>query len=205
MNIIAECGCNWHSLDEAKLMIRKAHDIGCWAAKFQLFSEQYAEAHHLPRYLSLSKGSADFLFDCGNDAGIEVFFTPFDVERVEWCEEIDVNYYKIRFADRNNKELIDRVDLTDKPFFISSDKSMGYLEGIDLYCVPTYPANIADYDNEAIMYFTSISDHTADLRLLKISKFYGFEWFEKHVKLNDNCLESAWSVTFEELAEVLQE
>jgi len=203
MNIIAECGCNWHSLDEAKLMIQKAHDIGCWAAKFQLFSEQYAEAHHLPRYLSLSKGSADFLFDCGNDAGIEVFFTPFDVERVEWCEEIGVKYYKIRFADRNNEELIDCVDLTDKVFFISSDKVMDYLEGITLYCIPKYPAKAEDYDNECIMYFKGVSDHTNDLRLLKVCNVYGFEYFEKHVKLDDDCLESAWSVTFEQLAEAL--
>jgi len=38
---------------------------------------------------------------------------------------------------------------------------------------------------------------------LKIGKILNFGWVEKHVKLNDDCLESEWSVNIDDLGEVI--
>ena len=73
-----------------------------------------------------------------------------------------------------------------------------------LYCVPSYPATIKDYLCNELFDIESVSDHTIDLRLFEISQMLGFNYFEKHMCLDKNCLESAWSSTFQELKEVLK-
>ena len=212
MRVIAECGVNWRNFEEALLMIKKAKEAGCWAAKFQLFTEEVAP--NLPKHLYLTHGQAEMLFDTGkHEVGIEVFFTPMFLEAVDWCEAIGVNYYKIRFKDRNNQELIDRIKQTKKIYFISMELEdnphfgHGYEQRKVLFCKPFYPCGISEYIFNNSIIFDGISDHTKDLELFKLTSKFSvlntFEYFEKHVKLDDDCIESAWSVTFEELAEVL--
>jgi len=191
-------------------MIQKAKDAGCWAAKFQLFTKK--EAPSLPKHLYLSHGQAEMLFDAGkHEVGIEVFFTPMFDEAVEWCEQIGVNYYKIRYADNENISICNSCWKTDKPTFISVGEKYrddwGWKEYnlIPLFCVPKYPAHIIDYiDMKDWDYFQGISDHTPDLQLYHLIGLPNIEYFEKHVKLDDNCIESAWSVTFEQLKEALK-
>jgi len=65
MKVIAECGVNWHGFDEAILMIKKAKEVGCWAAKFQLFTKEVAP--NLPEHLYLQKMDAEVLFNYGVD------------------------------------------------------------------------------------------------------------------------------------------
>lgn len=208
MRVIAECGVNWRSFDEARLMIQKAKDAGCWAAKFQLFTKK--EAPNLPEHLYLSHGQAEMLFDTGkHEVGIEVFFTPMFLEAVDWCEQIGVNYYKIRYTDRHNKKLLKKIRKTKKFTMISMNleeikkKYKNFLWYLPLFCVPKYPADLYDYYQGWL--FDGYSDHTPDLTLLK--DMFSMPWikvFEKHVKLDENCIESAWSVTFEQLKEVLK-
>jgi len=209
MKIIAECGVNWRSLEEAFLMIKKAKEVGCWAAKFQLFKPSQIDKK-LPLDLYLTKEDAKLLFVYGKSIGQEVFFTPMFLEAVEWCEEIGVNYYKVRYKDRSNFNLINKIKDTLKPYFrsINNDYSVG-IDEIPLFCIPKYPAKLIDYLFEGSNEYRGISDHTSDLELLKLfyEKYEGWDndrYFEKHVKLDDDCIESDWSVTFEALAEVLK-
>ena len=219
MKIIAECGCNWRNFDDVWDMIIKAKEIGCWGVKFQLFTKK--EAPNLPKHLYLTKERARILFEYGKGQGIEVFFTCMFPEAVDWCELIGVNYYKIRYADRNNKELQRKIVDTNKPFFMSflpfGSGGVIWRKMIILNCIPEYPALLEKYTAWKDMLYThghGVSDHTSDLELLKLTKNNKFVklwdeegydyYFEKHVKLNDDCLESAWSCTFEELEEVLK-
>ena len=102
MKIIAECAINWDTLEEAKLMISKCKDLGLFAAKFQLYNEESLEGIEDPKVKEyclkrmLSFGQAHELFNYGKSIGQEVFFTPSFEKAVDWCEEIGVNYYKIR-------------------------------------------------------------------------------------------------------------
>ena len=218
MKVIAECGCNWKDFDEVWDMIIKAKEIGCWAVKFQLFTEK--EAPNLPKILYLTKERAKVIFEFGKGQGIEVFFTPMFLEVVDWCEEIGVSMYKIRYKDQNNLELVNKI-FNDKELlfdtekvFISTDYPNLYhrLGFIPFSCVSKYPAKFEDYymirRHFEETHYRGISDHTPNFQLLR----YALKWehliegdyyFEKHVCLTKDCLESAWSVTFEQLAEVL--
>lgn len=208
MKVIAEIGCNFKDMTEAKEMIKKCHEVGVDLVKFQLFSRRYALDNKIPVYLSLEFDQAKELFDYGKSIGQEVFFTPFDVERVSWCKDIGVKYIKVRFADRFNKGLINTVIKTKIPWFLSVRVAISdYSEPELLYCVPNYPATIWNY-LENIPTFESYSDHTPDLRLMKILKTIDkdnnlFNYVEKHVKLREDCLESKWSVFIEDLGEVI--
>ena len=207
MKIIAECGINWRNLKEAKLMIKKSKEVGCWATKFQLFTKK--EAPNLLFRLYLRKWEVAELFNYGKEIGQEVFFTPMYLKAIDWCEDIGVNYYKIRFKDwfENNDKLIAKIMETKKPTFISLNKTVlpRPLHKF-LFCVPEYPAYELDYFDSRkniIPFFNGISDHTKSTDIIR---YFGpeVEYIEKHVKLNDDCPESDWSVTFEELAEVLK-
>ena len=218
MKVIAECGCNWRSLEEAFRMIEKASEVGCWAAKFQAFSKEYCWDNNLPVYLSLDYIDVKGLFGYGKKVGIEVFFTPFDVERVQWCEDIGVSLYKIRFADKNDLDIGQSIAKKDKNYLISCQGWDDHVhwninQETRLLCVPKYPASSFDYCQYNLGDFHGISDHTPDMKmyshyleLFKDKPIWkkNFYW-EKHVCLDKNCLEAEWSVTFEELAEVLHQ
>jgi len=216
LKIIAECGCNFKNLKEAKEMIKRSKEIGCWASKFQLFSENEIQGnpyHDFLKTIIFDYEKANELFQYGKSIEQEVFFTPmYYPEAIEICEKIGVNYYKIRCKDSNNEELIDLVDLTDKPFFISYDHEPEkvYLNGIDLLCVPKYPAKFIDYPSNLFRIFNGISDHTSCSCLLEyVLNYKHFTpfwqgYFEKHVKLNNDCLENKWSISFDDLEKVIK-
>ncbi len=213
MKVVGEIGCNWTSIKEAKEMIKKAKESGCWAAKFQLFTKEMAEEVKIPTYLALSKSQAKSLVTFGKYVGINVFFTPMDVERVGWCEELDVDFIKVRFKDNLNRELYKAIKKTRKKAFISINEYndlwqnfVDYKRGSFLYCVPSYPAKISQYDNAFNIAYQGISNHTQDLNLLKKSIIYPeHKYFEIHVKLNKTIpLEDKWSISFKKIEEFLK-
>ena len=213
IKVVAECGCNWKSISEAYEMIKRAKEVGCFAAKFQLFSKEQAKETGTPEFLSLTKKQAYALFSYGYFMDMEVFFTCMNENSVDWCEDFGVKYYKIRYADNANYELYKKVEETKKFTFISTDCPFGimwknlvdYKRGMFLYCVPEYPACISDYDDAFNLGFRGISDHTRTLELLKTAKENKIDYFEKHLKLdNTTPLEDKWSVSFSELKEVLK-
>lgn len=195
-------------------MIRKSKEVGADYVKFQIFKKEHIENH--PQFEKLKEMILDFntvklLFDYGKENGIEIFFTPFFPEAIDWIEKIGVSLYKVRFSDQNNYQLYKRLKKTRKTILVSCQdpKDTLYLNLSNyqknvrfLYCVPKYPAKDKDY-NPLSTDFHGISDHTPNLSLYQNSKDR-FEWFEKHVKLNDACIESNWSVSFDELKEVLK-
>lgn len=231
MIIICENGCNFKDIKEAKLMIKRAKEITDKTgvktlSKFQIFNESNIrdanpEYQEFLRSITLDYEKAKELFEYGKSIKQEVFFTPMFLEAVDWCEYIGVNYYKIRFKDQDNLELIDYIfnDMellfTTEKIFISTDSPNLYhrLGFIPFSCVPKYPAKFEDYysirRHFEKTYYQGISDHTPDFELLE----YALKWehlredvyyFEKHVCLTKDCLESQWSSTFKELEEVLE-
>lgn len=209
MKIIAECGVNWKDIAEAKEMIKKCRSHGIDLVKFQLFSKLYAEVNKIPVYLSVEFDQAKELFEYGKSIGQEVFFTPFDTERVGWCEKIGVKWYKVRYVDNNNLNIIIAITQTNKPYFISVHPNkpirMGQTNDWVLNCIPEYPARLYDYlKYDVFLRGEGISDHTPDLTLIKMAKQSIFNrWIEKHVKLRQDCLETKWSVFIDDLGKVI--
>lgn len=208
MKIICEAGCNFKDLGEAKLFIDKSKELGLFATKFQLYNEELIKEHKEYRFLSsiqLSWGSACELFEYGKEIGQEVFFSCMFEEAIDWCNSLNIKYCKIRHKDQYNYSLLWKAFLSNMICFISTDYFIPFRTNfIPFFCIPKYPASIKDYQLPKNVFYQGISDHTSNLQLLKnIIQEKRLNYFEKHMKLNDDCLESEWSVTFEELAEVL--
>lgn len=219
MKIIVECGCNFSTMAEAKKMIKKAKEINAFLCKFQIYNEGIIKDHLEQEFLKnimIDKERAKILVDYGKEIGQEVFFSCMTSEGIEWCEEIGVHYYKIRFFDNRNLILYRRIKKTKVPIFISCQAPKDtiyynmskYQKRIKfLYCVPKYPAKLNSYTGDMLWYgFKGISDHTPDLKLFIMLKDSDqLDYFEMHVKLKDTIpIEDKWSKTFQELNEVLK-
>ncbi|KKL47846.1 hypothetical protein LCGC14_2331460 [marine sediment metagenome] len=204
MNIIAEFGVNWKSREQAFFMMGQAFALGIKFIKFQLFKEE--QVPEAVRDMVITEEFARELVETGRTYGQEVFFSVFYPEAVDICERIGVKYYKVRYADNTNMDLLNKIWATKKIYFISIDNTILSKRAISLKCIPQYPAKERDY-YPITKEFLGISDHTSDLELFKTCNSFNQEldldWFEMHVKLDDNCYESKWSKSFEELREVL--
>lgn len=170
------------------------------------------------RKMYIGKGRAKYLFKYAKKHGIEVFFSVFYPEAIDICEDIGVNFYKVRFDDRNNITLFRRLKKTkNKTIFVSCQDPFDTLyfnlakfqKNVKfLYVIPKYPANIMDYNKvisgHLYYHFQGISDHTPDIELFKYFNTIKEEcWFEIHVKENNNCFETKWSKSFTKLKEAL--
>jgi len=192
-------------------MIKKSKELNLFATKFQLYNEDTikdSKDYKFLKAIMLDYNKTKELFEYGQSVKQEVFFTPMYLEAVDILEEIGVNYYKIRFKDNNNWELIEKILKIKKQCFISVKNDPHQIPFKSLFCVPKYPATYQDYDIgiENLNLFNGISDHTNTLQLLKECNldFTDKYYFERHMCLDKNCLESAWSSTFQELGEVLK-
>lgn len=211
--LIAEMCLNWTDLNMAKEMIRVTKESGADLAKFQLYNAE--EDKGKPNYEWIKAHELNFdqakeLFDYGVSIGMEVFFTPFGVAYVDWCEKIGVKRYKIacEFRDLNTLAVINK---TKKPVIISSRN--GYIKGYRLddarwlYCVPEYPATITelyniDFGND----FDGFSDHTIGMDAAKIALACGAKIIEKHFVLEHNPQfpDDAWSMDVKDLKELVR-
>ena len=200
--LIAEIGHNHlGNMTLAKKLIRLARENGADLVKFSLYdSKEYPEF----KDTKLSKEQAKMLFDYGNEVGIEVFFSVFDIERVKWCEEIGVKRYKIACSQRNNARLAKAIP-SSSDLIISGDgfEPMVFVRARYLYCVPKYPAMISDVDFDLMKGWDGFSDHTIGLDAAKIALARGAEIIEKHFAIDHKTgIDAEWSMTPSELKEL---
>lgn len=202
IKIICEPAANWEGdLEKAKEFIREAKRLGLFAVKFQMYNEEIISVN--PQYFEylvkciLTEEQAKELFEYGKDIGQEVFFTCMYPEAVNICERIGVNYYKIRFADNQNYEILDKVKQTGKHCLFSDNpckfiiSHRGLKNRSTLLCISEYPAEIFTYfkileenyihfkehDKWIDFPYKGISDHTHGLFLYKY-----IQYKNEHVK-----------------------
>lgn len=213
--IIAEIGQN-HCGDMilAKHLIELAKSNGADLIKFQLYNHNQLYANHpeVPN-VELSKSQAFELFNYGKRAGIEVFFSVFDVERVQWCEELGVHRFKVACSQSTDKRLLGYLKGTESPVIVSMDSlifSSPEISGCNwhyLFCVSKYPAEVKDYlcynSSAYRCYYEGISDHTIGIDTAKIALARGAEIIEKHFCIDHQTgIDAAWSMTPDELKEL---
>ena len=181
-------------------MMGQAFALGIKFIKFQLFKEE--QVPEAVRDMVITEDLARELAETGRTYGQEVFFSVFYPEAVDICERIGVNYYKVRFKDRHNTEILNKILQTKKTTFYSTSDPIYLVDHlIPLLCVPNYPAHFSDYRG----FIThGYSDHTPDFKLYKYARFNKASWFEMHVCMDrETAYEGKWSKSFEELKEVL--
>ena len=124
--IIAEIGQNFNGdIDIAIKLILEAKKNGADIAKFQLYNaKELFSIEGNPWYeyncsTELSYNDAKKLKQVCDDNDIEFMASAFDVERVDWLEDIGVLKHKIASRSIFDQDLISKVLKTNKPTFIS--------------------------------------------------------------------------------------
>jgi len=221
MKIIAECGVNFNSLEQAFEMIEKSKEAGCAYTKFQLYDESVIKDSPLQAELRkrmITRQVAELLVEEGEADGQPVFFTPMFLDAIDWVAEMGCPLIKIRYKDRYNIKLINSALEVGVPVLVSADRHyVAYWRNPQiklLYCVPKYPASLNDYAfiqedfttgaHPGAPVFAGVSDHTKDNFIMAMTRVYGAEFCEVHVMIEGtHPTEEAWSKTFEGVGEFL--
>lgn len=181
-------------------MIRQVREGGADVAKIQLYDagELLGPAW---QYLELDRDQLRSIKDYCDYVGIELMASVFDRTRLEWCEDLGLERYKI--ASRtvvDDPKLCEEILDLGKVTFVSlghwtgSDLPFGHRPTVrHLFCVSNYPALAADLkgfpSNFPAQGLDGYSDHTIgiDWSLLAIAR--GAAVIEKHFTLSKeaNC------------------
>lgn len=206
--VVAECGVNWRSVNEAKRMIEVFKECGADACKFQWYKESLVAGH--PRAEELKKimmtpEIAKELKEYGETIDIEVFWTPMFPQAVDELEKLDLNRYKIRSKDATNISLLKRVLQTGKEVLVSvandrldwgalDDEKARYRVKL-LYCIQRYPAKDEEVhmkyafpalrSYQASVDYVGYSDHTTGITGCITAVAMGAQIVEKHVMLDN--------------------
>lgn len=217
--IIAEIGSNFDgNIKLAYKLIKEAKENNADLVKLQLYStknlQRTPETLVALRKSELSKNLATDLFNYGNDIGVEVFFSVFFPEAVEWCESMGVKRYKLAARQDINDKTSVLVQETKKPVIVSVAPNYNREKGwanpfynIDvLYCLSKYPTPLESlrFNNiDFIFEYQGFSDHTIGLDAAKIAIARGASIIEKHFAIDHKTgVDSAWSMTPSELKEL---
>lgn len=223
--IIAECGVNFTSLTEAKTMIAKAYGANADAVKFQVYDHDNlckvysgGDVERHPLYdelmdIKLGLNELKELKEYADNIGINLLATPMYPEAVEILEELQVDRYKIRYADRYNNELIKKVKATGKPIIISCDEYYMFITKHTniscMFCISKYPPEPSDFKHFPIRFSNNTiigySNHFPSIAPALIAVSRGCQIVEMHVKLEGTqTIDDAVSITFEQLRELVK-
>lgn len=182
------------SIDEIKRMILQCKINGADYVKVQLYSSQKLFQNDDRAFLELTKKEFVEIFNYSKNIGIDLFASVFDEERVDWCEEVGVNLYKIASRSVDDKNLCDKIINTKKKIIISlgmydfKNKKLPYESKnlTYLYCVSKYPTMLSEIEmpNFEDSFFKGFSDHTIGISAAIYAISKGATYIEKHFSNN---------------------
>jgi N-acetylneuraminate synthase/N,N'-diacetyllegionaminate synthase len=223
--IIAEAGVNHNGdTDLAKSLIDVAVKSGADAIKFQTFKTESVvtlcaekaayqkkstgcdeSQYELIRKLELSYDVFLELKHYTEEKKIDFLSTPFDIESVDFLDEIGISAFKIPSGEINNFALLKYISKKHKPIILSTGMSTlgeveqaikviigeGNTEIILLHCVTNYPADVVDVNlramdtmRHAFGYPVGYSDHTLGIVIPIAAVSCGACILEKHFTLD---------------------
>ena len=219
MKIIADISGNHGGfLEKACELIEVAADCGCDYAKFQYYSprEMFDSGNEaLYAKLMVPHNWIDVLFDTARDSGIGLFASVFSGDSVSDLVEFAPPYFKIASPQSTwlpkivYKEIVESVPATT-PIIFSTDSRdyrkmadvIGDHEAFGLYCPAGHPPILRDADFDAFWSgaYDGLSDHSSGLEAPLAFARVGATIIEKHLKLDDNCVDAAFSATPQTMA-----
>ena len=224
--IVAECGLGWTDMDEAIRLIGEMKKAGADAVKFQMFGDEYCDAHPIGDKLRpyiLDTEKMKMLQKEAKRKEIDFFATPYGRKEVVELESIDVPRYKVRHKDATNLSLLKEIQKTGKEVWISVANNTVDWDFVSmyghkvklLYTTPDYPTpdeNLYLSHRFEQAYIPSIrysgfSDHTVGHIACLVAVSRGVKIIEKHVMLSDDpkYIDRAVSITPEEFATMVKE
>ena len=177
IEIIAEIGQNYNGdLQLAKDLICAAKEYGADVAKFQLFDAKKLFSKKGNPWFeyncrnSLDKDDLYFINEVCKENNIEFMASVFDLERIDWLEEINVSRYKIASRSIHDDLLINKLISTKKPLIASLGmwEKEYFPEKLEnhgasfLYCISKYPTEIKELNLGKVDFnsYSGFSDHT---------------------------------------------
>ncbi len=184
--VIAEAGVNHNgSFQIAKELIDIAAEAGADAVKFQKRKLEQTYTKEVVDDPAIAEMGVEYtvsnlkevlltdqqyrkLADYCNQQGIQFLCSPWDVESVDFLEQLDLPLYKIGSPDMTNFILLERLIETGKPLLVSTgmseeneiDCTVNFLRDHDaefalLHCRSTYPA---PYHNLNLEFMNELRD-----------------------------------------------
>ena len=236
VKFIAELGVNHlGNFERALKMIDSAINGGADFLKFQTYkAKKRYDLKTNPKAKEFISNLSEWEFDREKEKdiwsyakkrGAIVFTSPFDLESLDFAEEMGSVAYKIAAFEVNNHELIRGISSTKKPIIIS--RGMCSLEEMDsavnifesygceyiiLHTISSYPTQ--RYDSNIRMIHTlreryncpiGHSDHTRGTDVPPLAVAAGANIIEKHFTINPKLRESdnTFSIDQQELEEIL--
>ena len=224
--LIAEIGANFDgSLEKAKKLIDAAKDAGADCAKFQTFrTEEILSAAGFSRMglkgvhgswgRTVSEVFKDAEFPrpwhkeiaqyCAK-VGIDFSTSPYDVEAVDLCVELDVPFIKIGSGEITWLERLDYIARKGKPVMLATGdstmaeveeavktiKAAGNRDLVLMQCITNYPSqidsanvNVLKTYQSAFDVMTGYSDHSSGPVVALASVVLGACVIEKHFTLD---------------------
>lgn len=226
INIISEIGVNFDTIENAYKMISAAKKAQADYVKFQIFNQETIIDSPIKERLEpliLSESDIETLRNCAKENKIGFILTPMYIEALDLANRY-ADMIKIRYADHENEELIDKALDTGKPLLISvPTKPIGpllYNPRINwMYCIPRYPPEPEDFNVDlasSCQGFSSHYPHTVFDLAYAIMRCYEECYIEKHVMLdclgaivlqknNSKPIDEAVSITFSQLHTFIQD
>lgn len=214
-------------LEKANELIETAAICGCDYAKFQYYSpgEMFDNDNmDLYRKLAVPRDWLASMFDTAHHNGIGLFASIFSVDLLEHLLPFSPNYIKLAspqstwLPTRVYREIVAITPKTISIVASADDRDVDRLWTIMrdagrslqcLYCPPGHPPTITDgmLDEFTSGCYYGFSDHTTDLQAPLAFAHAGAEMIEKHLKLDDNCVDAMFSanaVTMGRLCEMVK-
>lgn len=225
--IIAEAGVNHNgSLEIAKKMVDAAGKAGADAIKFQTFKAENivtknasraeyqvkntgedTSQYYMLKKLELSYDDFRELKAYCDDSGIEFLSTPFDLESIDFLQELGIRFLKIPSGEITNFPYLRKIGQTGMPVIMST--GMSTLEEVGeaikvlreygsneislLHCTTEYPAPLDSVNLKAMQTMTEAfnlpvgySDHTSGIAVSVAAVAMGAVIIEKHFTLDRN-------------------
>ena len=216
--IVAEAGVN-HENDpgRAEDYVRAAAACGADAVKFQTYrADSIATKSAAPYWDSHEGQHVTFsrldklpwnyyreLVRLGEELGIVVFSTPFDLEAVDMLDEAGVKWFKIASADLTYHRLIEKVASKGKPVILSTGAStraevyfaacvLGQGKHTLLHCTLKYPCppeaihlrKMVQLKSDYCDWTVGLSDHSLGTAISVAAAALGAGMIEKHFTLS---------------------
>lgn len=196
-NLVAEIHPqHYGSIENIKRIILSAKIAGATSIKVQLYDTLKIHKNTSKKYLEITFNELKILKDFCEFLGIELFASVFNEDRIEWCEKLNFDTYKIASRSVSDEHLCKKIISTKKKVIISTGMHDWKNEGFPyeeqnveyLYCVSKYPTFLEEIEMPDFTdsKFTGYSDHTIGINACLFAASKGAKIIEKHFSLNQS-------------------
>jgi pseudaminic acid synthase len=205
--IVAEIsGNHGGSLARAVTMITAAAQIGCDAVKIQLYEPDDLcdpENNEIYEKCKTPREWLPRMFEAAERWDCKLFSSVFAPWAVEELKKYDCPAYKLASPESTRLpaygDLVSAIKQTGKTFIASTGRAdWQFVKSFEpdylLYCLAGYPAKAERTDLFMMDFCDGFSDHTVGVIDPTAMMFFGARIIEKHFKLDDNCIDAAFSL-----------